>query len=643
MPEQRAGSFVDTTTDQSVGGVKRFSQKLTFRRRPVADAQHPDFGATPGGSATANNTALQAWLDACRTENHPGLLPADPLTYDISETLEFKQKQGWALRGDSDAQGYGLHSTIKWAGAPGLQAPGGSVATGKPALTRTASGGTLAAAYYSYRVTALNATGESMPGPPNCILASANDSVTITWLAPAGAAGVTGYKIYRGVYLTGVDTELLLTTVGNVLTYTDTGALTPAGAMPTTNSSSTGVMFLLEGVQRGVLSHIGFDGANMAKTLVDYNAISGSLVSTLNTFDHVRFANCTERALRIGKSNFQTDQTDYSRCTFVTNYIGVSIEDANAVWHNFVNGCNWSANDIGITGAYAGNGGHFSVNSGHFVGQRFCDIQTYASRAISIVDVHSESSHRFLRGSRSNGASGYPLTMIGCSVNSITCPTEKVSGVDAGRVGIEWANSSPLVISGSSFRGDVDFDPNKNFLVFATGGSRRATVLTPGSSFDGNPFRFTSAAYGMAAVPAGLTPVLVAAATDAGFLGNPLPYLTPATAAAVSATAPAAAGAVGSRWAELSWVKVPSGTVLAAGANLFYWRSNNAVGKCRIEIPTIKTYGGSDSVLLGISGQDNNASTALTVEINVRCSAGFTLTSDMVFAIRLAPEPLTSG
>ena len=59
------------------------------------------------------------------------------------------------------------------------------------------------------------------------------NKITLNWTAVAGA---TQYKIYRGT--ASGEEQLLATTVGAVLTYTDDTNATPTGAMPTTSASS---------------------------------------------------------------------------------------------------------------------------------------------------------------------------------------------------------------------------------------------------------------------------------------------------------------------------------------------------------------------------------------------------------------------
>jgi subtilisin family serine protease/fibronectin type 3 domain-containing protein len=63
----------------------------------------------------------------------------------------------------------------------------------------------------------------SVPGRPTLSASATSTNVGLSWTAPAsdGGASITAYKVYRGTSPGG---ETLLTTVGNVLTYTDNSA-----------------------------------------------------------------------------------------------------------------------------------------------------------------------------------------------------------------------------------------------------------------------------------------------------------------------------------------------------------------------------------------------------------------------------------
>ena len=88
---------------------------------------------------------------------------------------------------------------------------------------------------YFYRVSATFSSGESLAGSEakyDAPSGTNTNKITVNWTAVSGA---TGYKIYRG---TATGEELLLATVGAVTTYTDDTNATPAGAMPTSDTSS---------------------------------------------------------------------------------------------------------------------------------------------------------------------------------------------------------------------------------------------------------------------------------------------------------------------------------------------------------------------------------------------------------------------
>ena len=104
-------------------------------------------------------------------------------------------------------------------------------------VTTATNGGTVPAGTLYYVVTAINDNGETLGSAEVPVTSTgATSANTVNWTAvvtPPGVYPVTGYKIYQGP--TGA--ELLLATVGLVTTYVDTGAITPAGALPSTNTS----------------------------------------------------------------------------------------------------------------------------------------------------------------------------------------------------------------------------------------------------------------------------------------------------------------------------------------------------------------------------------------------------------------------
>lgn len=96
------------------------------------------------------------------------------------------------------------------------------------------TGGTLAAATYYYKITALNAAGETIASNEvSQVTTGTTSTVTLTWAAISGA---TGYRVYRG---TAAGLENAYYAPGNVTTFTDTGAASTAGSPPASNSATT--------------------------------------------------------------------------------------------------------------------------------------------------------------------------------------------------------------------------------------------------------------------------------------------------------------------------------------------------------------------------------------------------------------------
>ncbi len=103
-------------------------------------------------------------------------------------------------------------------------------APAQPASSTATTGGTLAAATYSYRVSAVVDGIETTASTAKTqVTTGATSTVTVDWTATAVPAA-TAHKVYGR---TG-GSELLMGTVNMpTTTFLDTGSVTPAGALPT--------------------------------------------------------------------------------------------------------------------------------------------------------------------------------------------------------------------------------------------------------------------------------------------------------------------------------------------------------------------------------------------------------------------------
>lgn len=109
--------------------------------------------------------------------------------------------------------------------APTLNAP-----------TTATTGGTLAAGTYYYKVTAVNAVGETIGS--NEVSQATTGTTSTVGLSWGAVAGATGYKVYRATVSGGQSTSpALVATLGAVTSYTDTGTAVSAGAVPATNGA----------------------------------------------------------------------------------------------------------------------------------------------------------------------------------------------------------------------------------------------------------------------------------------------------------------------------------------------------------------------------------------------------------------------
>ncbi len=153
------------------------------------------------------------------------MIPARNLTWSDKETLlAFWNQMGGQLQSFlyTDPE-HNTLSAFDFGAGTQISAPG--------APTLAATTGTLAAATYTYAVTATNAQGETIAGSSAAITLSSTGGVTVSWSAVAGASG---YRVYGRI-------SGSLGFLGAVtgLSYTDSGSATPGASSPATNSTGT--------------------------------------------------------------------------------------------------------------------------------------------------------------------------------------------------------------------------------------------------------------------------------------------------------------------------------------------------------------------------------------------------------------------
>lgn len=108
---------------------------------------------------------------------------------------------------------------------------------GTPTLT-WGSGGTLTAyTLHSYRVSAVNAAGETLASAVVFGQYGASSNIGAATISWAPVAGATGYNVY-GRLSSGTLQKITPTPIVGT-SFTDTGANTPSGALPTTNTTGT--------------------------------------------------------------------------------------------------------------------------------------------------------------------------------------------------------------------------------------------------------------------------------------------------------------------------------------------------------------------------------------------------------------------
>jgi hypothetical protein len=216
------------------------------------------------------------------------------------------------------------------------------------------------------------------------------------------------------------------------------------------------------------------DSAHPSATAILYNGdLANTLVSTSNKFSHIFIQNYFSYGIRIGSVAYQADQSSYDQLQIYNcSTAGVSIEDSNAVAHNFYD-TQWNGCAIGITSSLAGTGGSFNLARCVFKSCTVCDIQTYpGSRGYAFDGVMSETGAIFLQ--MPQASTNTTVTLTECSVNASSSAGPHIR-----------AGAGALVFKGGKYTAT----PHVFTVSVGNINGNTANVLVDGAVFpDGDPF-----------------------------------------------------------------------------------------------------------------------------------------------------------
>jgi len=183
---------------------------------------------TSGAAGAANNVVMNPSAGQTIQAAAAGVMglavkqPANG-TSDVWEVLDPNGNKFWWV--DSTGQANSSGALV----INGLSVP-------SPVLTSQSSGGTLGAGTYAYRVTATNSLGETGPSAEQTITVSSGtaNQVTVAW---AQISGATGYRLYGRA--AGLEQLIGSVTGGATVSFIDTGATTPSGSMPASDTTGS--------------------------------------------------------------------------------------------------------------------------------------------------------------------------------------------------------------------------------------------------------------------------------------------------------------------------------------------------------------------------------------------------------------------
>lgn len=143
----------------------------------------------------------------------------------------------------------------------------------------TTGAGTLTAATYYYRVSALNDFGETLACAEKSYVLGSTGGINVNWNAVPGASQ---FKVYGRT--TGAE-QLIATVGGQTFTFLDSGSITPSGALPTVNQTGN-ISTAGKLIDTGATNASGSPGAATQNSATGKSAIAAgaSSVTITNAF-----------------------------------------------------------------------------------------------------------------------------------------------------------------------------------------------------------------------------------------------------------------------------------------------------------------------------------------------------------------------